>query len=103
MTTCPKCQQTSGNSWSQCDGECPMPMSPHFRPAGEMHPARTTHFTLGRKVRHKTSGGSYTVEGLSTGAGVCRPEQRVVYRCIVTGKLYHRTTYDFVKQMEFVE
>jgi hypothetical protein len=32
VTTCPKCRQTSGNSWSQCDGACPMPMSPHFAP-----------------------------------------------------------------------
>lgn len=31
MTTCPKCHQTSGNSWSQCDGVCPMPMSPHYK------------------------------------------------------------------------
>ena len=30
---CPKCRQTSGNSWSQCGGSCPMPCSPHFKPA----------------------------------------------------------------------
>lgn len=29
--TCPKCHQTSGNSWSQCEGACPMPMSPHYQ------------------------------------------------------------------------
>lgn len=28
---CPKCHQTSGNSWSQCEGACPMPMSPHYQ------------------------------------------------------------------------
>lgn len=30
MTTCPKCGETSGNSWEQCEGECPMPMSPRY-------------------------------------------------------------------------
>jgi hypothetical protein len=29
--TCPKCHYTSGDNWAQCDGDCPMPMSPHFR------------------------------------------------------------------------
>lgn len=28
--TCPKCGETSGNDWSQCEGSCPMRMSPHF-------------------------------------------------------------------------
>lgn len=27
---CPKCQVESGDSWGQCAGSCPMPMSPHF-------------------------------------------------------------------------
>lgn len=31
-TTCPKCDATSGDNWSQCDGVCPMPGSPHYRP-----------------------------------------------------------------------
>lgn len=35
MTICPKCHQTSGNSWSQCAAECPMPMSPHYHPPGD--------------------------------------------------------------------
>jgi hypothetical protein len=26
---CPKCGSETGNDWSQCDGVCPMPMSPH--------------------------------------------------------------------------
>lgn len=69
----------------------------------EMHAARTTDFTGGRLVRHRVLGGRYSVLGLSAGAGVSRPGQRVVYRCVTTGKLYHRTTYDFVAQMEFVE
>jgi phage anti-repressor protein len=29
---CPKCKAKSGNDWSQCDGACPMPMSPHYQP-----------------------------------------------------------------------
>jgi len=29
--TCPKCQAVSGNDWSQCRGQCPLPMSPHFK------------------------------------------------------------------------
>lgn len=31
MTVCPKCQKTSGDDWSQCDGVCPMSMSPYFQ------------------------------------------------------------------------
>lgn len=27
---CPKCGHTSGDSWLQCEGKCPMPMSPHY-------------------------------------------------------------------------
>lgn len=27
---CPKCKATSGDDWSQCRGDCPMPMSPHY-------------------------------------------------------------------------
>lgn len=27
---CPKCRAAHGNSWEQCEGDCPMPMSPHF-------------------------------------------------------------------------
>lgn len=96
MTTCPKCKQTSGNSWSQCDGACPMPMSPHY-----MNPARTTAFIKGERWTHKTKGGDYTLIGLSAGAGISRAEQRVIYQS-TGGQLYHRTTYDFVAQMERV-
>ena len=28
--TCPKCGQTSGNDWSQCEKRCPFLESPHF-------------------------------------------------------------------------
>jgi Zn finger protein HypA/HybF involved in hydrogenase expression len=27
---CPKCKATSGNDWSQCGTDCPMPMSPAY-------------------------------------------------------------------------
>ena len=30
---CPKCDATSGNDWSQCNGVCPVPGSPHYRPS----------------------------------------------------------------------
>lgn len=29
---CPKCQAKSGDDWSQCQGVCPMPGSPHYDP-----------------------------------------------------------------------
>jgi hypothetical protein len=29
---CPKCGETSGNDWSQCGYECPMPQSPYYKP-----------------------------------------------------------------------
>ncbi len=32
---CPKCKAKSGDDWSQCGGDCPMPMSPHHKPAKE--------------------------------------------------------------------
>ena len=67
---------------------------------GEMHPARTTAFIKGDTWTHKTKGGHYICEGLSVGAGISRAEQRVIYRCRKSGILYHRTTYDFVAQME---
>ena len=28
---CSKCGFSSGNDWSQCIGDCPMPMSPHYK------------------------------------------------------------------------
>jgi hypothetical protein len=31
---CPKCGAGSGGDWSQCEGRCPMGMSPHYT-AGE--------------------------------------------------------------------
>ena len=29
---CPKCGYTSGDTWGQCDNECPMIMSPYYCP-----------------------------------------------------------------------
>ena len=29
---CPKCGETSGNNWEQCEGSCPMWISPHYKP-----------------------------------------------------------------------
>lgn len=31
IVRCPKCGFNSGDDWSQCEGDCPMPMSPHYR------------------------------------------------------------------------
>lgn len=28
--TRPKCGYESGDTWAQCEGSCPMPMSPHY-------------------------------------------------------------------------
>ena len=28
---CPKCKITSGDDWSQCGDDCPMPMSPYYK------------------------------------------------------------------------
>ena len=30
MRRCPKCNAVSGDDWSQCEGSCPMEMSPHY-------------------------------------------------------------------------
>ena len=30
VIVCPKCNKSSGDDWSQCDGVCPMEMSPHY-------------------------------------------------------------------------
>lgn len=44
-------------------------------------------------------GGRYELLGSSSGAGGCRREGRVVYRCLDTGQLYHRTDEDFAGRM----
>lgn len=30
---CPKCKCSSGDDWTQCGGDCPLPMSPHYKAA----------------------------------------------------------------------
>lgn len=44
-------------------------------------------------------GGRYELLGHSSGAGCCRGEGRVIYRCLDTGQLYHRTDDDFAARM----
>jgi hypothetical protein len=34
---CPKCGALSGDDWRQCNGTCPMPMSPFWKSVGELH------------------------------------------------------------------
>lgn len=29
---CPKCKAISGDAWTQCEGVCPLPQSPHYSP-----------------------------------------------------------------------
>jgi len=31
--SCPKCKATSGDDWSQCEGSCPLHISPHYKHA----------------------------------------------------------------------
>lgn len=44
-------------------------------------------------------GGRYELLGHSSGAGCCRGEGRVIYRCLDTGQLYHRKDDDFAARM----
>ncbi len=44
-------------------------------------------------------GGRYELLGESSGAGGCRREGRVIYRCLDTGRLYHRKDDDFAARM----
>lgn len=36
--SCPRCGQTSGDDWSQCEGVCPVKMSPHYDPKAPLYP-----------------------------------------------------------------
>lgn len=31
MMICPKCGANQGGDWTQCEGNCPIPVSPHFQ------------------------------------------------------------------------
>ena len=35
--TCPRCNNTSGNDWSQCEGVCPIEGSPHYDPNAPLY------------------------------------------------------------------
>ena len=35
LLPCPKCKAETGDAWDNCEGSCPMPMSPHYTPAPE--------------------------------------------------------------------
>ena len=60
---CPKCGAGSGNDWSQCDGACPMPMSPHHQPTtpaadvvvdaetGELIPREINGFVIHQRAK----------------------------------------------------
>jgi hypothetical protein len=45
-------------------------------------------------------GGLYEYIGLSDGAGMSKGEQREVYRCKATGRVFHRECSDFSARME---
>jgi hypothetical protein len=45
-------------------------------------------------------GGLYEYIGLSDGAGISKGEQRQVYRCTATGRVFHRECSDFSARME---
>ena len=45
-------------------------------------------------------GGLYEYIGLSDGAGMSKGEQRQVYRCTATGRVFHRECSDFSARME---
>jgi hypothetical protein len=44
-TPCPKCGATSGDNWIQCEGKCPMPVSPHFDFSTLIEVSRRMHKT----------------------------------------------------------
>ena len=37
---CPKCGAVSGDDWSQCNGSCPIPGSPHHKQLARLSPAQ---------------------------------------------------------------
>jgi hypothetical protein len=43
---CPKCNSVSGDSWAQCDKNCPLEQSPHF--------SMETHLKYESPVPYKT-------------------------------------------------
>lgn len=60
MITCPKCHATSGDSWSQCEGSCPMPMSPYYGKVEAkpyVHDPKETCPECDRELSHGPGGG----------------------------------------------
>lgn len=55
--------------------------------------------TPGQRFTVIGKGGRYELLGESSGAGCCRGEGRVIYRCLDTGQLYHRKDDDFAARM----
>lgn len=37
MIKCPKCGVSSGDDWTQCHGNCPMPASPYFNQVSHVY------------------------------------------------------------------
>lgn len=72
----------------------PLPAAP-----GESEPPAAEQPERGQLFTCIDKGGRYELLGSSTGAGSCRREGRVVYRCLDTGQLYHRTDEDFAGRM----
>ncbi|RWN60250.1 hypothetical protein [Mesorhizobium sp.] len=54
---CPKCGETSGNDWSQCNGVCPIARSPHFDPTmGNRRSARLLNEEVDQFAKAATRG-----------------------------------------------
>lgn len=52
-----------------------------------------------RKYKHCEKGGVYEVVGASTGAGSLKGWPLMVYRCLITGRLYHCEPERFARRM----
>lgn len=50
---CPKCKKFSGDDWAQCNGECPMSMSPHYHGKGFAAEAMRSAFEFGFRSHEK--------------------------------------------------
>lgn len=74
---CPKCKTTSGDDWSQCQGSCPMPMSPHYDPARYNSPD-----AIARVEAVREQAGRDRV-GLSEALSACRASGWNVERAVV--------------------
>lgn len=48
-------------------------------------------------------GGVYELVGTATGAGTSSDQYVKVYRCMISGRLFFRTAYDFSTRMQKLE